>query len=202
MSRNWSSLIHDALAGVADDPYVRLLKERLKSGSQIVRIHLEAAADQKSEYVVILSLHRQLSEMRLPHSEAFTNWSLEAGARMVDEAEEAERMALLLHERFIPLLSELGPIDFEAILVSYIRALAPPQALEAARQLQPFSPLDGRMRQQAIQQVEGVLVGLARVLGRSLRYDESSTARILDSALARWLPQAFSARAQESALPR
>jgi hypothetical protein len=202
MSRTWSSLIHDALAGVADDPYVRLLKERLKSGSQIVRIHLEAAAGQKPEYVVVLSLHRHLSEMRLPHSEAFTNWSLEAGARMADEAEEAERMALLLHERFIPLLSELDPVHFEAIFVPYIHALAPPQASAAARQLQPFAAVDGRMRQQAIQQLEGVLVDLARMLGRALRYDEASTARILDSALARWLSHAFSARAHESSLPR
>jgi len=202
MSRNWSSLIHDALAGVADDPYVRLLKERLRSGSQIVRIHLEPSASPRPEYVIILSLHRQLSEMRLPHSEAFTNWSLEAGARMADEAEEAERMALLLHERFIPLLSELDPAHFEAIFVPHLRALAPPQASEAARQLQPFASVDDRMRRQAIQQMEGVLEDLARMLGRSLRYDEAATARILDSALARWLSQAFSARTQESSLPR
>jgi hypothetical protein len=202
MSRDWSSLIHDALAGVADDPYVRLLKERLRSGSQIVRIHLEAAAGQKPEYVIILSLHRQLSEMRLPHSEAFTNWSLEAGARMADEAEEAERMALLLHERFIPLLSELDPVHFEAIFVPYLRAVAPPKASEVARQLQPIGTVDGRAKKQVLQQMEGVLVDLARMLGRALRYDEASTARILDSALALWMTRCFPVHAQESSLPR
>jgi hypothetical protein len=202
MSRDWSSLIHDALAGVADDPYVRLLKERLRSGSQIVRIHLDAAAGQKPEYVVILSLHRQLSEMRLPHSEAFTSWSLETGARMVNEAEEAERVALLLHERFVPLLSELDPVHFEAIFVPYIRAIAPPRASEVARQLQPIGAVEGRVKKQALQQMEGVLVELARVLARSLRYDEASTARILDSALAQWMTRCFPVHAQESSLPR
>jgi len=202
MSRNWSSLIHDALTGVADDPYVRLLKERLRSGSQIVRIHLEDAAGQKPEYVVVLSLHRHLSEMRLPHSEAFTNWSLEAGARMADEAEEAERVALVLHERFVPLLSELDPAHFEAIFVPYIRAVAPPKASEAARQLQPIGTVDGRVKKQALQQMEGVLVDLTRMLGRSLRYDEASTARILDSALALWMTRCFPVHAQESSLPR
>jgi len=202
MSRNWSSLIHDALTGVADDPYVRLLKERLKSGSQIVRIHLEDAAGQKPEYVVVLSLHRHLSEMRLPHSEAFTNWSLEAGARMADEAEEAERVALVLQERFVPLLSELDPAHFEAIFVPYIRAVAPPKASEAARQLQPIGTVDGRVKKQALQQMEGVLVDLTRMLGRSLRYDEASTARILDSALALWMTRCFPVHAQESSLPR
>ncbi|HEX8701102.1 MAG TPA: hypothetical protein VF815_19815 [Myxococcaceae bacterium] len=202
MSRDWSSLIHEALAGVADDPYVRLLKDRLRSGSQIVRIHLEAAAGQQPEYVVILSLHRQLSEMRLPHSEAFTNWSLEAGARMVSEAEEAERMALLLHERFVPLLSELDPAHFVAIFVPYIRAMAPPKASEVARQLQPIGTVDGRAKKQALQQMESVLVELARVLGRALRYDEAATARILDSSLAQWMTRCFPVHAQESSLPR
>ena len=202
MSRDWSSLIHDALAGVADDPYVRLLKERLRSGSQIVRIHLETAAGQKPEYVVILSLHRNLSEMRLPHSESFTSWSLEAGARMVNEAEEAERMALLLHDRFVPLLSELDPVHFEAIFVPYIRTMSPPVAMDVARQLQPIGTVDGRGKKQALQQMEGVLVELARMLGRSLRYDEASTARILDSALAQWMTRCFPVPAQESSLPR
>lgn len=202
MSRDWSSLIHDALAGVADDPYVRLLKERLRSGSQIVRIHLEAAVGQKPEYVVILSLHRQLSEMRLPHSEAFTSWSLEAAARMVNEAEEAERIALLLHERFVPLLSELDPVHFAAIFVPYLRTISPPKASEVARQLQPIGTVDGRVKKQALQQMESVLVELARVLGRSLRYDETATARILDDALAQWMTRCFPVHAQESALPR
>ncbi|MFL5344255.1 MAG: hypothetical protein ACJ8AT_05650 [Hyalangium sp.] len=201
MLGDWSTLIHYALAGVADDPYVRLLKERLRSGSQIVRIHLENAG-RGPEYVVILSLHRQLSEMRIPHSEAFTNWSLEAGARMVDEAGEAERFVLLLRERLLPLSNELGADYFGTLVVDYVRVLGPPEAEKVARQVRSYAAEENRVKLQGIQRVEEVLVELTRALGRSLRYDETSTSRILDAALAQWLSQHFHVDAREDLLPR
>jgi hypothetical protein len=201
MRRDWSSLIHYALTGVADDPYVRLLKERLRSGSQVVRIHLEKPRD-GPEYVVILSLHRQLSEMRLPHSEAFTSWSLEAGARMADGGEETERFVLLLEERFTSLIRELGPHSFEPSFIHHIRALGPPKAVEAMRRLTPPAKIVSGMKDQATQRIEDVLVKLARALGRSLRYDEDSTARILDAALAQWLTRYFQGLEQELHAPR
>ncbi|MDY7226745.1 hypothetical protein [Hyalangium rubrum] len=204
MARDWSSLIHEALAGVADDPYVRLLKERLRSGSQVVRISLVNSGSEP-EYVVILSLQRQLSEMRLPHSDAFTSWSLDAGARLTDEAQEMERFALLLDERFAPLREELEASSFDFLLVQHVvRELGPPRSAAAAQPLRllPFvPPQESRTRLRAIQRIEDVLVNLARALGRSLRYDEAATSRILDGALLQWMNQHLHMGTQEEAFP-
>lgn len=202
MARDWNSLIHHALAGAADDPYVRLLKERLRAGSEVVRIALEESG-RTPEYVLILSLQRHLSEMRVPHSESFTNWSLEAGARLSDEEQETRRFALLVGERFAPLRSELGEDFFDAVLVQHVRELGPSRSAAAVRQvrLSPYVVHDGRARLRAIQRIEDLLMELARALGRSLRYDEASTGRILDGALALWLSRNLQVGAQQESFP-
>jgi hypothetical protein len=195
-------LIHDAVAGTADDPYVRLLKERLRAGSEVVRIQLENS-DRGLEYVLILSLHRQLSEMRIPHSDAFTSWSLEAGARLTDEEQETHRFELLLDQRFFPLRNELGGDFFDSLLVHHVRTLAPPRSLAAAQKLRipSFAAQEGKVRLRAVQRMEDVLMELARALGRSLRYDEAATSRILDGALARWMIQQLYSGTQEDMFP-
>jgi hypothetical protein len=202
MAHNWTSLIHDALVGAADDPYVRLLRERLRAGSEVVRIHLENS-ERGPEYVLILSLHRQLSEMRIPHSDAFTNWSLDAGARLTDEEQETHRFELLLDQRFFPLRNELGGDFFDSLLVHHVRALGPPRSLAAVQKLRlpPSTTQESRARLRAVQRMEDVLMELARALGRSLRYDEALTSRILDGALAQWMTRQLCTGTGEEIFP-
>ncbi len=50
--------------------------------------------------------------------------------------------------------------------------------------------------------MDDVLASLARDLGRSLKYDEPTTARILDAALAEWLTQHFNLRERGLFSPR
>ncbi|HYO54951.1 hypothetical protein [Archangium sp.] len=202
MAHAWTSLIHDAVVGAADDPYVRLLKERLRAGSEVVRMHL-VDSERGPEYVLILSLHRQLSEMRIPHSEAFTNWSLDAGARLTDEEQEMRRFELLLDQRFAPLRDELEASTFDALLVQHVRTLGPPRASVSVQKprIPPYAAHESKAKHRAVQRIEAVLVELARALGRSLRYDEAATSRILDGALARWMTRHLNAEAQEEIFP-
>ncbi|HEX5753497.1 MAG TPA: hypothetical protein VFZ09_45290 [Archangium sp.] len=202
MAHDWTSLIHDAVVGAVDDPYVRLLKERLRAGSEVVRIQL-ADSERGPEYVLILSLHRQLSEMRIPHSDAFTNWSLDAGARLADEEQEMRRFELLLHQRFAPLRDELDASTFDALLVQYVRTLGPSRASSLVQKLRTpqYAAQEGRAKQRAMQRIEDVLVELARALGRSLRYDEAATSRILDGALAQWMSRHLTTETQEESFP-
>jgi hypothetical protein len=179
-----------------------MLKERLRAGSEVVRIEL-AHAERGPEYLLILSLNRQLSQMRIPHSDAFTNWSLNEGARLADEEQEMHRFELLLHQRFAPLREELEASTFDALLIQHVRTLGPPRASVAVRKsrLAPYEALENRARQRALQRIEDVLMELARALGRSLRYDEAATSRILDGVLAEWMTQHLDAEAQDESFP-
>lgn len=51
-------------------------------------------------YPVLLAYLRQLSKMEVPHSPAFTRWSLAIGLRMSAREEEVQRWALVAGERF------------------------------------------------------------------------------------------------------
>lgn len=202
MAQDWTSLIHDAVVGAVDDPYVRLLKERLRAGSEVVRIQL-ADSERGPEYVLILSLHRQLSEMRIPHSDAFTNWSLNEGVRLTDEEQEMRRFELLLDQRFAPLRDELDASTFDALLVQHVRALGAPRASVSVQKprIPPYAAQEGRAKQRATQRIEDVLVEVARALGRSLRYDEAATSRILDGALTQWMSRHLMTETQEEIFP-
>ncbi|AKJ03681.1 Hypothetical protein AA314_05307 [Archangium gephyra] len=190
------------MVGAVDDPYVRLLKERLRAGSEVVRIQL-TDSERGPEYVLILSLHRQLSEMRIPHSDAFTSWSLDTGARLADEEQEMRRFELILHQRFVPLRDELDASTFDALLVQYVRTLGPARASSFVQKLRtsPYAAQEGRAKQRALQRIEDVLVELARALGRPLRYDEAATSRILDGALAQWMSRHLTAELQAESFP-
>lgn len=187
MTRDWNSLIRYALEGAEGEPFLRLLKVRLRTGSQVVSVRLENVGA-KPEYVLILSLHKQLSEMRVPHSEAFTTWSFDTGTRMADEQQEQARFLLLLSEHLAALASDVGPDVLMALLSNHLPSLGAPRSSEAARRLRSSRHVDGDVRR-ASDKLDFVLVGLARALGRSLKYDEATTGRILDGALAQWISQ-------------
>lgn len=193
--KDWQEFIHQSLKGAADDPHVRLLRERLRSGSSVVRVHLEDSRRQP-EYRVLLSLHRQLSEMRVPHSDSFTHWSLETGTRLATAEEEARRCALLLRERFEPVEQELGRDYFESLLREQLRSLGPPRALtrlDGGNLVHhPFTGVaDGRARRKAQERIQSVLSSLARDLGSSLKYGEDEVAQLLDAALERYLAERY-----------
>ncbi|HZH78549.1 MAG TPA: hypothetical protein VEY88_21150 [Archangium sp.] len=194
MRQGWQEFVHQSLKGAADAPHVRLLRERLRSGSSVVRVHLDDAGRQP-EYRVLLSQHRQLSEMRVPHSESFTRWSLETGTRLATPEEEARRFALLLRERFEPLEQELGRDHFNTLLREQLRRLGPPQALSLIDGWQlayhPADGADGRDRRKALALIDSVLASLARDLRASLGYSEQETAELLDAALRHYLGERY-----------
>ncbi|RKI46923.1 hypothetical protein D7X55_36960 [Corallococcus sp. AB049A] len=199
MTRDWNSLIRYALEGEEAEPFLRLLKARLRTGSQVVSVRLENAAV-KPEYVLILSLHKQLSEMRVPHSEAFTGWSFDTGMRMADEQQEQARFVLLLGEHFAALARDVGPDVLMALLSDHLPAMGAPRSSEAARHLRTSRHVDSVVRR-AAEKLDLVLVGLARALGRSLKYDEATTGRILDGALAQWIFQSSRTRGLDASHP-
>jgi hypothetical protein len=192
MKQGWQEFVHQSLKAATDDPHVRLLRERLGSGSSVVRVHLDDSGRQP-EYRVLLSLHRELSEMRVPHSESFTRWSLETRTRLASPEEEARRFALLLRERFEPLEQELGRGPFGALLLEMLRTLAPPRTrtrLDDVFVEHPYSGVgvpDGRAMRRAQESLESVLTSLARNLGSSLKYSEQEVAEVLDAAIAHYL---------------
>ncbi|HEX8823308.1 MAG TPA: hypothetical protein VF794_25505 [Archangium sp.] len=195
MRQGWQEFVHQSLKGATDEPHVRLLRERVRSGSNVVRVHLDDSGRQP-EYRVLLSLHRQLSEMRVPHSDSFTRWSLETGTRLADPDEEARRFALLLRERFEPLEQELGREYFDSLLGEQLRGLGPPRArarLDGGRLVyHPYSGVaDGRARRKDLERIESVLASLARELGSSLKYSEQEVAELLDAALEHSLSERY-----------
>lgn len=195
MRQGWQEFVHQSLKGAADDPHVRLLRERLRSGSSVVRVHLEDTGRQP-EYRVLLSLHRQLSEMRVPHSDSFTHWSLETGTRLATTEEEARRCALLLRERFESVEQELGREDFESLLREELLSLGPPRALTrldgGRRAPRPLPGVaDGRARRKSRERIQSVLSSLARDLGASFKYGEDEVAELLDAALERYLSERY-----------
>ncbi|WP_375755562.1 hypothetical protein [Corallococcus exercitus] len=187
MTRDWNSLIRYALEGAEGEPFLRSLKARLRTGSQVVSVRLENVGE-KPEYVLFLSLHKQLSEMRVPHSEAFTSWSFDTGTRMTDEQQEQARFVLLLGEHLAALASDVGLDVLMSLLSNHLPALGAPRSSEAARRLRSARRADSAV-QRATEKLDCVLVGLARALGRSLKYDEATTGRVLDGALADWISQ-------------
>jgi hypothetical protein len=205
MTQGWQEFVHQSLTGAADDPHVRLLRERLRSGSSVVRVHLDDSGHQP-EYRVLLSLHRQLSEMRVPHSDSFTRWSLETGTRLDTPEAEARRFALVLRERFDPLEQTLGRAYFDSIFIEQLRTLRPPRAqarLAGTGVVHPSHVLvDGATRRNTLERIESVLTSLARDLGFSLKYGEGETAELLDEALERYVSERYFPDMRDSLQPR
>lgn len=201
MRQGWQEFVHQSLKGAADDPHVRLLRERLRSGSSVVRVHLDESGRQP-QYLILLSEHRQLSEMRVPHSESFTRWSLEAGTRLATPEEEARRFALVLRERFMPLEEKLGREYLDGILIEQLSALGPPrvQGWLAGRSLPHSAAVfgDGSIRRNAQERIEGVLAALARDLGTSLKYSEQEAAGLLDAALEHYFSERYGSGTQST----
>ena len=192
MRQTWHHFIHASLQGATDDPYVRLLRERLRTGSSVVRVHFEKPG-RGPEYRVLLSLHRQLSEMRVPHSDSFTRWSLEAGVRMASIEEESNRFVLLVKEQFEPVEEELGREFFNTVLVEQLRKLGPPKVQARLPDRHVYELSEGRARIRAARAVEAVLIVLAKELGSALKYDEEQVADILEAALERYVSARFRA---------
>jgi hypothetical protein len=201
MRQTWHHFIHASLQGATDDPYVRLLRERLRTGSSVVRVHFENSG-REPEYRVLLSLHRQLSEMRVPHSDSFTRWSLEAGVRMASIEEEVSRFALLVKEQFEPVEEELGRELFNTVLVEQLRKLGPPKVQAQLPDRNVYELSEGRARIRAARAVEAVLIALAKELGSALKYDEAQVADNLEAALERYVSARFRQGTSEPLAPK
>jgi len=185
MSSSWSSFIEEALQEKVDDPFVRLLRERIKAGCQIIRINLVTNKDPSIsvEYLIVLSCEKQLSEMRIPHSESFTRWSLENGVRLETAEEEAQRFVLLACDGLQLIEQDVGKDYLDSILVNYLKELAPPLVMQRLVSHHSYQPSLDTAMDRAILGLESLFVSLARNLGRNLGYGVEDTAQILDAAL-------------------
>jgi|GEM_PF-4443108 len=181
----WEAFVQEAVGEKPDDPHVRLLRDRLRSGAKVMRVQLVSRS--KPEYVVVLERLRELTEQRVPHSRSFTRWSFAEGVRMADEAEEVERFALLLGEAFAPIEDNVGRDYFKTVLHERIRELNPPHAGAMVAKLAPSSAQEGPVREHARRDLDDVLRARCEELTGALRYSEAETAVILDRALAAWI---------------
>lgn len=189
MASTWEEFIRGAVQGEPDEPFVRLLRERTRSGYRIVRVELKRAeADgQPPEYRFLLERSKHLSEQVVPHSASLTRWMLEDGIRLASTDDEATRFGLLVKERFAPLIKRLDEATFRVLLLERIGKLAPPQASARVADV-PFRPASETGRKlDAMRQIDEVLASLARDLVVRLRYDEAEAAAILDRALTDFL---------------
>jgi len=181
----WSDFVRTALGGPPDDPFVRLLRDQLATGSHVMRVNFPPPADGRSpEYLVVLLRDRQLSDLRIPHSPAFHRWSLEAGAKLETPDEEARRFGVVLAERLGEIEKLMLRDQFEALLVQRVGALAMPST---AALLAGFRNADFLSRAQVPAWAEVVfdqqIATTARDLGRALDYSEAETSDILDHAV-------------------
>ena len=185
MSAAWLKFVGRTINGEPDDPFVRLLRQRVESGHEVVRIHLVATAKGPS-YPVLLAHLRQLSTMEVPHSPAFTRWSLANGLRMASREEEEQRWALLAGERFRAISDDFGADYANLVLLDRLRALGPPRTIRALAREQVTRTAPGREQARAIREVDAFLQSLAGDLGGPLRYTAEEVAEILDGALERF----------------
>ncbi|HSO00846.1 MAG TPA: hypothetical protein VLS89_21290 [Candidatus Nanopelagicales bacterium] len=179
----WETFVQRAIAGDPDDSFVAMLRRRLATGARVVRVQLDADA-RPPAYRVLTERLRELSELRIPHSPAFTRWSLGAAVRMATADDEARRFALIAAERFQALADDLGQAEARQFLIERLRVLAPTETMAVLAGFPARPPAAGRAHTRAAARVDRLLQGLATDLGRALRYSPPEVSSILDRALA------------------
>jgi hypothetical protein len=190
MSNEWHAFVQNAVQGERDDPYVRLLREKVAEGCSIVRANLVLKEGEGPEYLLVLACNRRLSETRVPHSASFTRWSLETGLRMETPEEEARRFSILAEERLRSIEERVGRDYLSAILCEQVQSLAPPLSTAKLGRRPSYPPSDS-MRWETTQGILDILRVLARDLATALRYPPTEVAELLDRALADLLDRRF-----------
>lgn len=193
MGSSWERFVADAIDGVPDDPYTRLLREKLEDGSRIVRVNFvnSDGMGKTPEYLLILEHEKHLSEMKIPHSDSLVRFMRQNRIRMETVEEEVQRAATLLHERFDAISSEFGDDSFESVLLHEVRHLAPPNASrKISNTLAEKDGMDERW-ERARRDVRHVVVDLLRFLADDLGYEPVRSGDILDRALAMYLDERF-----------
>lgn len=165
-----------------------------------MRVHLVDGS--APEYVVRLERLRELSEQRIPHSPAFTRWSLAEGVKMADDNEEVARFRVLLDEAFKPIEAEVGDDYFKTVLHERIKALGAPRASAMAAKVTTYGAEDGRTKDRTLRDFDDALRARCAELAGLLRYGESDAARILDRALAAWVDARSRVTFREQLFPR
>jgi hypothetical protein len=186
MASKWEDFIRNAVRGEEDEPFVRLLRERVRSGYRVLRVNFSASSGERAtpEYILILERLAHLSEMRVPHSPSFTRWSLGEGIRMASSEEEAARFGLLALERHTPLIERWGISTFRSLFVERIRVHGPPRTVARLENVKSREmPLTGH-KIESLSQLDEVLASLAQDFVSRLQYSEADAADILDQALA------------------
>ena len=181
----WTTFVHDAVVGEPDDPHVRLLRDRLRSGTHVVGVHFVAGS--VSEYLVVLERLREISEQRIPHSRAFTRWSLAEGVQMATIDDEVQRFTLMLAEAFARISVEVGRDYFKSVLHERLRELRPSAVQGALKTIFTYNAETGPTKERIRRSLDTVLRERCVELVTSLHYPETNAATILDRALASWI---------------
>lgn len=192
MTDSWRRWVHEVISAQQDDTFVTLLKQRLAAGESVMRVGIESGdLTVLPVYRLVLRRGSSLSELRLPHSFAFTRWSFETGTCMESPEQEAWRFDALLSEKFGAMVSELGKDYFRSLLYEEIRRLAPPRtsALITSEHFNPAQESNAKYKSRL--RLHEVLGNLIERLVRDLRYEEAAAADILDGALARSVDKTF-----------
>lgn len=189
MTDSWTHFVANALRPPQDDPYVALLREKLHTGCRVVRVHVvvEPARSEQPEYLVVLDCQQQLSEMRIPHSPAFTRWSLGDGIALASPEEESVRFSLLLTERWEPVILDHGKDLFQSTLVARAKKLGPPQAVAALGTYSLPVYEQSLAKVQVERSIDQALAASLWELAWDLHYEPGTAAAILDEALTRYL---------------
>ena len=192
MAPAWDDFVRGAVQGEPDDPFVRLLRERTKSGYRVVRVDLKRPRTngQPVEYRFLLEYAKSLSEQVVPHSPSLTRWTLEDGIRLGTAEDEAIRFGLLAKERFAPLIEELGNETFRSLLLERVQKLAPPEAHARVAEVSFRLASETGRKLEGIRKINEVLASLVRDLALRLGYPEPEASRILDHALTGFLAEA------------
>lgn len=104
----WADFVRRTLAGEPDDAHVALLRTKLAMGHRVMQVRFERDEHGRPTYILLLERLHQLSELRVPHSSAFTRWSIGARIKMSARREEVQRFSLLVDELVGSLSTKLG----------------------------------------------------------------------------------------------
>ncbi len=181
MLTRWEDFVRDAFDRTTEDSHVQFLKERLEQGWRLISAETFAGTEPRG-YDLMLEYNRNLEPTVVPHSDAFTEWSVQNGIRMGSDASEVHRFSWVLEDRLAEEKARVGNDFFESVLVEVIHELAPPLAVQSIVNVQRNRSAEGESRWMVHTRITSTLVTVLGML-LALGYETREAAEITDRAL-------------------